>query len=702
MAGASQLGSGGSAHRLRRRTLPVALILGVAAGLLAVAPPAVAGTFSVSGATATYTANSGEVNQVTMFASGDRLEVQYGGSSTSVVPPCTQGDAHHVSCPKAGVTQVHLVLGDLDDSADFDGSFPPIGSVVEGGDGKDTLEGTFQHDTLDGGTGNDSLDAGAGDDTVNGGEGDDSLDGGSNQYSDGSQLDGADTYSGGAGLDTIDYHYRLTPLVVTLDGAADDGAAGEKDNVGPDVESVIGGSEGDRLVGSGADNNLDGRGGDDLLDGGDGNDTLDGGAGTPGDDSLTAGAGNDALTAGPGDDSLKSQAGADTADGGGGADTVDGGDGADTVMGGAGIDTVNGGPGNDTVEGAVPALVGADGSDKLSGDSGNDALLGGDGDDLLDGGTGADAVSGEAGTDTADYSARTASIGVSLDSTANDGATGEGDNVGQDTENIDGGTAPDTLIGDASANELTGGAGEDYIDGASGGDRVSGGDSADVLRTRNGVADQVACGGRSSDFVIADSKDQVDPDCKRTRVDRGENQKPRLGTAAVVKPVTGLVRMSPSGIHRQVPLQDAVVLPTHSLVNATGGNVSLVGARGGGRAQSGQFRGGEFRFTQSRGRHPVTELALAGGNLSKCGRARPVVSARKVGRQLFGRAHGSFRTRGRNSTATVRGTQWLTKDDCRGTFTSVQQGTVVVRDLVKRRTIVLRSGQHYLARRGNR
>jgi ferric-dicitrate binding protein FerR (iron transport regulator) len=71
-------------------------------------------------------------------------------------------------------------------------------------------------------------------------------------------------------------------------------------------------------------------------------------------------------------------------------------------------------------------------------------------------------------------------------------------------------------------------------------------------------------------------------------------------------------------------------------------------------------------------------------------------------RRLFGRAHGRFRTRGRNSTATVRGTQWSVADRCDGTLTTVKQGTVRVRDLRLKRTLTLRSGQSYLARRGNR
>jgi hypothetical protein len=48
-------------------------------------------------------------------------------------------------------------------------------------------------------------------------------------------------------------------------------------------------------------------------------------------------------------------------------------------------------------------------------------------------------------------------------------------------------------------------------------------------------------------------------------------------------------------------------------------------------------------------------------------------------RRLFGRAHGRFRTRGRNSTATVRGTEWVTEDTCEGTRTQDRKGSVLAK-----------------------
>jgi ferric-dicitrate binding protein FerR (iron transport regulator) len=68
-------------------------------------------------------------------------------------------------------------------------------------------------------------------------------------------------------------------------------------------------------------------------------------------------------------------------------------------------------------------------------------------------------------------------------------------------------------------------------------------------------------------------------------------------------------------------------------------------------------------------------------------------------RRLWGNATGRFRTAGRFASATVRGTQWLTADRCDGTLTQVKQGRVQVRDLVKKKTILVTAGKSYLAKK---
>ncbi len=51
-------------------------------------------------------------------------------------------------------------------------------------------------------------------------------------------------------------------------------------------------------------------------------------------------------------------------------------------------------------------------------------------------------------------------------------------------------------------------------------------------------------------------------------------------------------------------------------------------------------------------------------------------------RRLWGKGKGRFRTRGRYSSGTVRGTNWITTDYCDGTETRVVNGVVQVYDLV--------------------
>jgi hypothetical protein len=106
----------------------------------------------------------------------------------------------------------------------------------------------------------------------------------------------------------------------------------------------------------------------------------------------------------------------------------------------------------------------------------------------------------------------------------------------------------------------------------------------------------------------------------------------------------------------------------------------------------------------------MTTLVLRGGDFGICRRegrgtrrAGVVANASYIRgdpvRRLWGRdSGGHFRTFGRHSQATVRGTRWLTADRCDGTLTRVAAGAVAVRDRVRHRTVVVRAGHSYLAR----
>ena len=109
---------------------------------------------------------------------------------------------------------------------------------------------------LRGGAGNDVLTGEAGRDHEYG-------DAGADTFDQGALADGADVLVGGLGADTVDYAGRRASVAANLNGLADDGAAGERDRIGVDVEALNGGSAADRLTGDARANTLRGNGGND-------------------------------------------------------------------------------------------------------------------------------------------------------------------------------------------------------------------------------------------------------------------------------------------------------------------------------------------------------------------------------------------------------------------------------------------------------
>ena len=167
-------------------------------------------------------------------------------------------------------------------------------------------------------------------------------------------------------------------------------------------------------------------------------------------------------------------------------------------------------------------------------------------------------------------------------------------------------------------------------------------------------------------------------------------------------PVSGTVFVRLKG-RRFEPLTSTRVIPTGSVVDTRGGTVRLASARDTrGRTQSGDFRAGTFQVLQSRRKSAkgLTELRLNGVELPRLRQGRrgpsPLRAARC--RRLRGTAKGRFRTRGRYSSATVRGTTWEVADRCDGTLTKVTRGKVAVRDFRRGRTVLVRAGKSYLAR----
>jgi hypothetical protein len=161
--------------------------------------------------------------------------------------------------------------------------------------------------------------------------------------------------------------------------------------------------------------------------------------------------------------------------------------------------------------------------------------------------------------------------------------------------------------------------------------------------------------------------------------------KPKTGKSIVVQRASGTVLISKRGSRKATRLGSrAVALPVGSSVDTSRGTVRLTSThnRSGSKLQSAVFYDGAFTVTQSKGSTPVTELALAGGDFSGCAAQKKrtgvfrVNAAASARRKLWGRGKGRDRTRGRNGTATVRGTTWLTEDLCEGTMATARSGVI--------------------------
>jgi uncharacterized repeat protein (TIGR01451 family) len=203
---------------------------------------------------------------------------------------------------------------------------------------------------------------------------------------------------------------------------------------------------------------------------------------------------------------------------------------------------------------------------------------------------------------------------------------------------------------------------------------------------------------------------------------------PNPNQTVVVQELSGRVRVRLPGSNRFVDLTslDLRELPNGTLVDATGGRFLLITAAAGGQNDQAEFFEGAAQISQTAGSSSrstaqgaapgVTELRLGLGDFgapctTALAKAKPkakkkgkrttfgVAQAKPVKpvRRLWGSGNGKFRTRGRFSSATVRGTVWLTEDYCNGTLVRVREGAVTVRDLVKNRTVVVSAGRSYFA-----
>ncbi len=210
--------------------------------------------------------------------------------------------------------------------------------------------------------------------------------------------DGDDVLNGGAGTrDIVDWSGRTQGLNVTMAGGADDGQAGEVDDLGAGgLEDCFGGTGNDVITGTTSANDLRGQVGADEISGLSGPDQI---RGRQGADRIFGGDGNDTIQGGTHDDTIDGGAGTDVASyvSGNGGVTVD--LGAQTSSGSEGVDFL---VGLENVAGTrfADTLRGASNVNSIVAGGGNDSVLGFGGNDRLDGQAGTDRADGGTGTDT--------------------------------------------------------------------------------------------------------------------------------------------------------------------------------------------------------------------------------------------------------------------------------------------------------------
>jgi hypothetical protein len=292
-------------------------VVGVLVALLALAPPAGAATLSREGNTIVFTDTAANVNNdvfVYKITGSDDIFIGDANATLTDAGSGCQDLSDQFEC--SNVAALRIVTGGANDAVgnnngigDAPADVPMTVDVGEGGD------------FVVAGPRDDDLRGGPGADTLNGRGGADLLDGGF----------GSDWLQGDADGDTVTYAARTETVTVDLSaagmfphGSANDGAAGARDHIEPDVEVIQGGAAGDILKAAAAPIAMRGAGGNDILTGSPGAETLDGGAG---------------------------------------ADTIDPLGGPDTVLGGTGVDTI------ETRDGAVDSVACGGEGDRAMADS---------------------------------------------------------------------------------------------------------------------------------------------------------------------------------------------------------------------------------------------------------------------------------------------------------------------------------------------
>jgi hypothetical protein len=189
---------------------------------------------------------------------------------------------------------------------------------------------------------------------------------------------------------------------------------------------------------------------------------------------------------------------------------------------------------------------------------------------------------------------------------------------------------------------------------------------------------------------------KIDTGTGVTTYDFEPGTQPQENSSLVVQRVSGNVLVGGGALSAG---SKSIKLGT--FIDATHGQVTITSASDThGSYQTGLFYGGKFKTRQRGSARPVTEAYLVGkiGPCTSTGKKASASARRKRrSRHLWGDSHGNFRTVGKSSSASTRGTKWLTKDTCAGTLTQVIRGKVLVRDFKTNGRHIVTAGHSFLA-----
>jgi hypothetical protein len=188
---------------------------------------------------------------------------------------------------------------------------------------------------------------------------------------------------------------------------------------------------------------------------------------------------------------------------------------------------------------------------------------------------------------------------------------------------------------------------------------------------------------------------------------------PRHGISVLAQRAAGTIKVKQPGKPGFKNLKKVESIPVNSIVDTRGGRVEVTAATGNFGAttpdDSVAFYDGLIRLKQASKRNARANAQILGklkcpnesGGQAEAGKSsEPVATtSRKRRRRVWGSGSGNYSTSGSGGTGSVRGTTWLTKDTCNGTFFKVTQGIgIAVHDFDLGRTVELGPGQSYFAR----